>query len=571
MTDIDIAEPGVSSQFRRGLPSATSTLRQPLVIGAALLAIYCLVATMVDPRGHLLTDVGGKAIGLEAMVERGDWEPDIGYWFEESDPQGVLYPFDKTRLTADGQWVNTTSLTMLYAARAMWMVGGLRAALLLPMLGSVLAALAAGAIERRVDDESDGAASTWVVGLATPAFVYALDFWEHAIALGALAWAVVLVMDATKSNASVIPAIIAGLCFGVAATMRQEAMAYAFVAGVVLFSVLVAQASFGVAVRRSLAMATAGSSVLAAYAFAEIALTGDSFRSARSVDAASTHLTWLRHLRAAATTTVGPLDGDTAMSLLVGALLVGSAAWLTVCVVRGKDATFAFQCVGVLWISYFVALILRGPAFVPGTGPATPLAMVGLIIGIDQRRWLPLSLAVVPLPLIWLTAYPSGSVLQWGGRYQLLSGLVLTVLAVTLVRKIHRRVFVVGLSAAIFMTAFGVSWVAVRSHRVANTWDTIASVTTDDEVVIWRDTVKAREAGAFAYGKPWLGASHGPEQSLAAALLLQADVSHFVWIDEKVGEYEVFDGFIPIEEIAVLEFFGLRMTTYDRDPTQLDE
>ena len=87
-------------------------------------------------------------------------------------------------------------------ARPLWSLGGYRGALLLPMLGGVATALAARALARRLAPAASRAraeaASFWLVGLASPVAIYALDLWEHTLGLAAMAWAVVLLVDAAS-------------------------------------------------------------------------------------------------------------------------------------------------------------------------------------------------------------------------------------------------------------------------------------------------------------------------------------------------------------------------------------
>lgn len=551
-----------------GIAGSTAMFRRPAVIAACLLVIYLVASIFIDPKGHLITDVGGKSIALEAMVQRGDWNPDIGYWLAESDPEGQLFPFDKTRLTTDGQWVNTTSLTMIYVARGFWELGGLRAALMVPMIGSIVAALSAGGIERRLDPAADGAISTWLVGMATPAFVYALDFWEHSLALGLLGVATLKVIDLTEPGAKLTTAIVGGLCYGFAATMRQEAMVYAFVAGLVLLGVLATRFDVKTSLKRAFTLGASGVAVLVGYTLLEIQLMGEPFRSSRGVAAASEEIKWTRHVGAAAITTLGPLDGSDIAAIAVGGLLVGSLCWVAHLVMTKQYSRFAIQCASVLWVSYFLALMFRGPSFVPGLGPTTPLAVIGLVAALHSRRWFFLALALCPMPLVWLTGYPSGSIIQWGGRYQLLSGLVLTTLAVSLLKNSQPKLLAVVALVGLLVTGFGVTWVGVRSERVARQWEVLDEVTTEDEVVIWRDQVVAREAGAVAYGRRWLGASFEEDQALAAELLSEMGVKTFVWIDTENAAPRLFAGFDPVEDLGRLDFFGLRMTRYDTDGNQ---
>ncbi len=212
-------------------PSFTTRLRaalaRPLVACVVLLGIYGCLSLLNDPRAFLGTDTGAKVATIRAMDERGDLDPDVGYWAERFDRNGVAHPLALTRHVGD-QWLNVTTLPMLYAAVPLYDVGGLRGILLLPMLGAVLAALAARALSRRLG--GDGTLAFWAVGLATPVAVYALDFWEHSLGLAAMLWGVVLLIDVARRAAGWKATLSAGVLFGLAATMRTEALVYAVAA-----------------------------------------------------------------------------------------------------------------------------------------------------------------------------------------------------------------------------------------------------------------------------------------------------------------------------------------------------
>ena len=113
---------------------------------------------------------------------RGRLDPDIGYWAERWDPDGRLLPLYYTSHIGS-RWVNVTTLPARLLGLPLFRLGGYRLALLVPMLGAVAAAFAAPqALARRLGD-GDGWPAFWIVGLASPVAVYALDFWEHTIGL----------------------------------------------------------------------------------------------------------------------------------------------------------------------------------------------------------------------------------------------------------------------------------------------------------------------------------------------------------------------------------------------------
>ena len=116
---------------------------------------------------------------------------------------------------------------MVLAASPLYDVGGYRLALLLPMVGSIAAAFAARAIARRVGRKG-GWAAFWVIGLASPLAIYALDFWEHSLGVALMAWGVVALYDAVDDRPTWWRGLAAGAAFGAAFSMRTEALVYGF-------------------------------------------------------------------------------------------------------------------------------------------------------------------------------------------------------------------------------------------------------------------------------------------------------------------------------------------------------
>src|SRR5947209_19202619 len=110
-------------------------LRRPLVAGAVLLAIYVALSFLNDTHGYLGTDTGGKVATLRVMATEHSRVPDLHYWAVAADPAGKVYPLYYTSHFGS-DWVNVTTLPMLYVGYPLYRVGGYRLALLLPMLGA---------------------------------------------------------------------------------------------------------------------------------------------------------------------------------------------------------------------------------------------------------------------------------------------------------------------------------------------------------------------------------------------------------------------------------------------------
>ena len=242
----------------------------------AVLHLCALSAALNDHRGSLGSDTGGKIAALERMHTSDDLSPDLGYWAEHDDPDGSLYPiFFSGR--GDAGWITTSTLPMLYAAYPLYALGGMQAALIIPMLAAVAAALAARALATRLGGPPW--ATFWLVGVATPLAVYALDFWEHAVGVAAMMWAIVLLDDVVHGRAGWRAAGGAGALFGLAATMRTEAFVYAAVAAVVVGVVICRRRSLRDLVKLAMAGALGGVVVLGANAALERVVLGSSIRT----------------------------------------------------------------------------------------------------------------------------------------------------------------------------------------------------------------------------------------------------------------------------------------------------
>lgn len=523
----------------------------------ALIAIYGLLNLLANPGAHLLTDVGGKAASLEAMSQRGDWNVDMGYWFEDADPTGQFYPLDKTTLTPNGKWVNTTSLTMIYPMRPLYAVGGARLAALIPMLGGLLCALAAAALERRIDTTSTGRWSFWLVGLASPVVVYALDLWEHSLGLGMTAVAVVAVHDALHDRMPLRVSALAGLMYGLGATMRQEALVYGFVAGLVLVAVSASRRNVRTSVSRGLAMAAAMIVPLALHTIVEYIVLGGPIRFQRTASTASSggSGTSSDQLGSALTSTVNLLNGTNPIQTVLGMLFGAGVVWFTLDMMAGRRPRYSrLLLIGLFAIALVVYLSDLTP--VPSLIVAAPLTIVGTVAAVRTRTWIPLALGLAPLPFVLLSQFPGGDSFQWGARYALLTGLVLTVTAVGLLRREHKQLLTVFTAASIVISLYGAGWAITRINNSAEDRASIATLTDPDDVVVWRSPIVAREFGSMAIGRRWLSAELPDDQLELARVFERQNIDSFVWIDDFTNPVTHFPGYEIIETLGELSNFG---------------
>ena len=527
----------------------------PLITAALLLC----TSLVLDPGGYLGTDTGGKVATLEVMVDEGSWSPDVGYWAEELDPTGQYHPLFGTR-AADDSWIQVTTLPMIYAARPLYDLGGYRLALLLPILGTIAAAMAARALADRL-----GAARPelvfWLFALASPLLVYALDLWEHSLGVALMSWAFVLLLDVYRSHRPPWVAAGAGALLAGAATMRTEALVYAFVmVGVVCIGLLLAR-RFGRSVLSGTAVLVGFAPVWVANSLLERtfdapARTGRARGAAEAGVVASTggrsDELELR-VEEALRTLLSVGARDTMATVVLGALLLIAVAYLVRARPTGPPRSIAIAMV----IVVYVVALGSGLGFVNGLLPAFPVA--GAAVALDRRSSLQVltaTVAVSALPLVWAFQFVGGAGPQWGGRYILESGFLLGVLGAVVLWRSEtqadvRRV-VVGASVAVSL--FGALWLVERSHGVDDGFDRIQAVDVDG--IVAANPFILREGGSEFIGERWLSANSGDGDDVAGGLRLLGEAgAETGGVLQEAGAPPV-DGFELVEAVPV-DFLGV--------------
>lgn len=472
-----------------------------------LLVAYGLLSLLNSPDAFLGTDTGAKVYTLEAMSERGSVEPDIGYWAEDLDPDGDLHPIVHS-VAVDGGWVAVTTLPMLELGLPLYAVGGYRAALVIPMLSAVAVALGARALSRRIDDESTGMAAFWVVGLASPMVVYALDFWEHAAGVACVVWAVALLDGVLEDGRSWAMACLAGLLLGLGAAMRNEVLVYALVATATACVTLLIR-------RRSLLPpAVLGAATSAGFALSLLAnamlesLVNGRSRTARTTGTASSAVGGSRGFDDLGTrveeglqTSIGLVSGAPVTSAFLGGGIV-LAVFVAARAERRGDRTFAVVCL-VAGACVYVADAVGGLGFIPGLFVAFPIALLAAVPrGLTPTARMATVVAVASLPIVYLFQYLGGAGPQWGGRYTLPSAILLGVVALPVLRT-HLPVVGRGAVAlSVLASGIGVAWVSVRTNDVDDFFDDL--IATSEPILISRQAFLLREGGAEISAQRWL-------------------------------------------------------------------
>lgn len=511
--------------------------RRVLLACAALLLVYLALSLLNDPHGYLGTDTGGKVATLRAMQHGRTLDPDLGYWAAPWDPTGRLHPLYYTAHFGQ-RWVNVTTLPALYLAYPLFRLFGYRGALLVPMLGAVLAALAARALVRRLrpGDERQGWVAFWLVGLASPLTVYALDFWEHSLGVALVAWGVVLLLDVAEGRAGWRAAGASGLLFGAAATMRTEALVYGAVATAVAGAVVlyrrravVPALAIGMVVAAGLIVPLAANQAL------ERAAIGSSLRAERAAGTVTTATSaGGSRIDEAIVTAASPDAAAGSSSYLAGGALLALLLLFTVRASQGNAGSPLGVGAAVGVVAIYASRFAGGLGFVPGLVAATPLAAVGLALGwrrtAGSAARLVLAVAVGSLPLVWAFQFTGGATPQWAGRYILPSGLLLGAVGITCLPRLTRWAAAFLVVLAVSVTGFGLAWLSVRSHDVGQAAAALAR--RPEPVLVSRVAHLEREAGWYAGGHQWLTAATSADLADAVRVLDASGTTTFALVAE---------------------------------------
>ena len=528
-----------------------------VAILSLILFVYAVGAALLDPLGHLSNDVGGKTASVAAMADAGNLNPDLGYWFEDADPDGAFFPLRNSRQTATGVWINSTSITTLVPAVPLWSAFGPRGILLIPILGALATVAVAGALARRINPSSDGTLAMLVVGLASPAAIYALDFWEHTWGMALMGAGIVLLYDSLKKE-RLPPAVLAGALFGIAATMRQEALVYAFGAGVTLGAMLLYRRQIIDMLKRGVGFTIGFAIPFLGYGLVEQALIGGagarSDRGFETLERTGSLLT--ERITSSATWLFAPIGSTEPLAIAMGAILVASAAafarWLFF-TDQSVDPGLARKAMIATWAVWLIGIPLLKPGWIPGMLIAAPAAIFGMAAGIADRRWTLLALSVGPVPIVFATAFVDGSAVQWGSRYLLPTALVLTVLGIEGLRRVSKPTLTMVVVASLLVTLSGSVWTVRRSHWIADDGQQVVELAGDD-VVVWASGYTAREMSDFSQDQRWLTVEDPRMQPVLAQLLSEQAVDSFVWIADRRMPAPTFDGYEVDTTLGAFEY-----------------
>lgn len=524
-----------------------------------VIAVYAALLLLIDPSAQIGSDASAKITALEAMRRSGSTDPTIEYWMAGADPAGAWFPLANAGRVGD-RWSTVVTLPMIELARPLYNAGGVRAAMLLPMLGGLLCAYAAAALARRLGH--DERLSFLAIALASPVAVYSLSLWEHTLGLAAMAWAVVVLVDIRRQRRAPWWAAASGVLFGAAATMRTEALVF----GAVFTAVL------GLAAARErrrvsiAAIVAAGSGIglalpLYLNQLIEQAVFGAGIRAGRAASTVTEGGSPAARLRDGSVGFLALLDDDSAGALLMSGLVM-AAFGLAVLWWTDETRAALARRIALAATALYAVTFLSGWRFVPGLLPTMPVA-VGAVAALRARslaRDLVIACACT-VPVVWATQYTTNVIPQWSGRYVLLAGFVLTVVGLGGATPRAMQRLLVGIGAAV--TLFGLGWMITRTHSVADFFDEVAAEQAD--VVISREPSILREAGADAAQARWLSVNRD-DKLFAAVAALPDDARNLLVIRMPDQETVALDCYAKQgeREVGFLLGFDFTFTRYSR-------
>jgi hypothetical protein len=189
-----------------------------------------------------------------------------------------------------------------------------------------------------------------------------------------------------------------------------------------------------------------------------------------------------------------------------------------------------------------IVRIHAGLSFVSGFVPALPITAFGIALAWrDPRRRIVALIALVALPLVWLTQYTGGAGPQWGGRYVLCTSFLLAVVGIVATESLPHWSRVCALALCVGITLAGVRYLEIRSNQGAKAADAIAAM--NDDVVVSRFAHLFREAGSqYTAQRQWLTALSDADLARAAGIARSHDATTVAVIGEP-GPKARLDGY----------------------------
>ncbi|MEO7555329.1 MAG: hypothetical protein ABIV94_01830, partial [Acidimicrobiales bacterium] len=466
-----------------------------------------------------------------------------------------------------------TGLPLIYLGVPLWRALGPLGLLIPAALGALAAAWAGGRLARNLG-ASTGALAVLATGLATPLLFYAADFWEHAPAVGCLLAALALLTHPTPTATR---AVAGGGLLGLAAVLRTEELLYIAAIGVAVLAVAPAR-RWASGRRAALAAGAAASgAVFAANLVVQRRVIGTALQGVRAGSQATEVGSGLgQRSRDSLLTFFGLFQGSDNLAILLGVVCVGGLVALALGVRQRSGAALRWGTA--LTVASYVMRVVSGTQFIPGTIPASPMAPLGAVDGMRPgpggqggagALGRPLVLgSLAAAPLVWALSWRGDLVAQWGGRYTITTGILLTIVAAAaLERRPPPRgaAVVVLLGAVITVSMLGAIWHVQRARSVDSAMAAVNRVD-PDVVIVTAIPHLGREAGTRYRDRRWLRLDEASQTPALAKVLLSSGVQAIDLMElDSTDAAPPVPGYVA-STVRHVDYLGfdLRLTRYQR-------
>jgi hypothetical protein len=161
-------------------------------------------------------------------------------------------------------------------------------------------------------------------------------------------------------------------------------------------------------------------------------------------------------------------------------------------------------------VGLYVLRLLDGWANVPGALAAVPVVILAATVRRTPPVRVLLGTALGAVPLVWAVQWKGDHIVQWGGRYLLLTSLLLLILAAVALEGPVRRTLparaLVGITLVVGLAGLG--WHAHRTDVIGGTGAALDGLPADTGVVSAAPQL-GRELGSWYRDRRWLSADAG--------------------------------------------------------------
>ena len=233
--------------------------------------------------------------------------------------------------------------------------------------------------------------------------------------------------------------------------------------------------------------AASAGAVLAANVVLERALVGAGVRDSRATAGALDAGSDLgRRATDAVVTGFGLFPDETGAGIAIGLLLAGMLTLLTLGLTgRLRLSAPTTRILTGFVIGLYVLRLLDGWANVPGALAAVPAVILAATVPKTPPARVLLGTALGAVPLVWAVQWKGDHIVQWGGRYLLLTSLLLLILAaIALEGPVRRTVPARALLGVTLVVGLaGLGWHAHRTDIVGGTGAALDELPADTVVV----------------------------------------------------------------------------------------